>query len=71
MQVKVHPMGDYQTNCYVVTLDDKDFIIDPGVNALPWLKKMVKNPVAVLNTHGHFDHVWSNQEVKEFFKVKL
>lgn len=71
MQVKVHPMGDYQTNCYVVTLDGKDFIIDPGIGALTWLKEVVKNPVAVLNTHGHFDHIWSNQEVKEFFKVKL
>ncbi|MGB6020444.1 MAG: MBL fold metallo-hydrolase, partial [Sulfurimonadaceae bacterium] len=64
MQIKVQPMGMYQTNCYIVTVDGKDFIIDPGVNATEWVKANVTNPVAVLNTHAHFDHVWSNQEVK-------
>lgn len=65
MQVKVQPMGPYQTNCYIVTIDGKDFIIDPGVGATSWVIKNVKNPVAILNTHGHFDHVWSNKELKE------
>lgn len=71
MEIKVHPMGDYATNCYIVTVDNKDFIIDPGVNATAWIKQNIKNPVAVLNTHGHFDHIWSNQEVKELFNIKL
>lgn len=31
MSLKVQPMGDYQTNCYIITVDGKDFIIDPGV----------------------------------------
>ncbi|NOR58893.1 MAG: MBL fold metallo-hydrolase, partial [Sulfurimonas sp.] len=30
MQIKVQPMGVYQTNCYIVSIDGKDFIIDPG-----------------------------------------
>ena len=64
-------MGDYQTNCYIVTIDEKDFIIDPGVGATKWVKQNVKNPVAILNTHGHFDHVWSNKEVKELYNIKL
>ncbi len=38
---------------------------------LSWVKSNIKNPVAVLNTHGHFDHIWSNQAVKEPFNVKL
>ena len=71
MEIKVHPMGDYGTNCYIVTIDNKDFIIDPGVNATAWIKQNTTNPVAVLNTHGHFDHIWSNQEVKELFNIKL
>ena len=28
MEIKLHPMGDYQTNCYIVTIDNKDIIID-------------------------------------------
>jgi glyoxylase-like metal-dependent hydrolase (beta-lactamase superfamily II) len=71
MDIKVQPMGDYQTNCYIVTINDKDIIIDPGVNAISWIKGNAKNPIAILNTHGHFDHVWSNQEVKDYYKIKL
>jgi len=71
MSIKVQPMGPYQTNCYIVTKDDKDIIIDPGVDATSWVKANVTNPVAILNTHGHFDHVWSNAELQRELGVKL
>ena len=71
MCIQVKPMGVYQTNCYIIRVDNKYFIIDPGVNALPWIKEHVTNPVAILNTHGHFDHVWSNAEVQKEFGIKL
>jgi glyoxylase-like metal-dependent hydrolase (beta-lactamase superfamily II) len=64
-------MGPYQTNCYIATVDGKDFIIDPGVDATQWVLNNVTNPVAILNTHGHFDHVWSNAELKEALKVPI
>lgn len=69
--IKKQPMGLYQTNCYIVTVDGKDFIIDPGVGATEWVMQNVTNPVAILNTHGHFDHVWSNQELKEKLNIPL
>ena len=71
MQIKQQPMGVYQTNCYIVTIDDKDFIIDPGMDATKWVLKNVKNPVAILNTHGHFDHVWSNAELQKELNIPL
>jgi len=71
MQIKMQPMGVYQTNCYIVTVDGKDFIIDPGVDATSWVLNNVHNPVAILNTHGHFDHVWSNQALKEALKIPI
>jgi len=71
MTIKVQPMGVYQTNCYIATLDGKDFIIDPGVNATEWVLQNVTNPVAILNTHGHFDHVWSNSELQERLDIPL
>jgi hydroxyacylglutathione hydrolase len=71
MTIKKQAMGVYQTNCYIVTVDGKDFIIDPGVNATEWVKENVTNPVAILNTHGHFDHVWSNAELQKELGVKL
>jgi len=71
MDVKSAPMGPYQTNCYIATIDGKDFIIDPGVDATSWVLENTTNPVAILNTHGHFDHVWSNQEVKEKLNIPI
>jgi len=71
MTLKRQPMGPYQTNCYIITVEDKDFIIDPGVDATKWVMDNVSNPVAILNTHGHFDHVWSNQELKEKLNIPL
>jgi glyoxylase-like metal-dependent hydrolase (beta-lactamase superfamily II) len=64
-------MGVYQTNCYIVNIDNKELIIDPGVGATGWVIDIVKNPVAILNTHGHFDHVWSNRDLKEEFQIPI
>ena len=71
MQIKIQPMGMTQTNCYIVTVEGKDFIIDPGMDATPWVLANVTNPIAILNTHGHFDHVWSNQALKEKLNIPL
>ncbi|MFA7084303.1 MAG: MBL fold metallo-hydrolase [Arcobacteraceae bacterium] len=71
MDIKIEPMGEYQTNCYIVSIEGKDFIIDPGVNATTWVKENVKNPVAILNTHGHFDHVWSNASLQKELGIKV
>lgn len=65
MNIKVKPMGEYQTNCYIVSINDMDFIIDPGMGATEWVMQNVTNPIAILNTHGHFDHVWSNAELQK------
>jgi glyoxylase-like metal-dependent hydrolase (beta-lactamase superfamily II) len=64
-------MGAYQTNCYIVTIDGKDLIIDPGIDATQWVLDHTDNPVAILNTHGHFDHVWSNAKLKEKLKIPI
>lgn len=71
MEIKVQPMGNYQTNCYIITIDGKDLVIDPGVDATRWVLENTTNPIAILNTHGHFDHVWSNKELQEKLEVKL
>ena len=71
MELKVQPMGGTQTNCYIVTIDGKDIIIDPGTGATPWVIENTTNPIAILNTHGHFDHIWSNSELKEKLKIPI
>ena len=71
MQIKIQPMGMTQTNCYIVTIDKKDIIIDPGMGATKWIMDNVTNPIAILNTHGHYDHVWSNAELQKALKIPL
>ncbi len=71
MTILKKPMGDYMTNCYIVTIDDKDIIIDPGIGATSWVIENCKNPAVILNTHGHFDHVWSNSELKQRLNIPI
>ena len=71
MELKIKPMGATQTNCYIVSIDNKDIIIDPGTGAGPWVMQNTTNPIAILNTHGHFDHVWSNKELKEKLNIPI
>lgn len=71
MQIKSKPFGEYQTNCYICDFGDKSLIIDPGIDATEWVMENAKNPIAILNTHGHFDHVWSNTELKSLLKIPL
>jgi len=68
MEVLVRPCGEFYTNCYIV---DKKIIIDPGVGAFDFVKKYAENPVAVINTHGHFDHVWDNAAIQEHFNIPI
>ncbi|SFV65360.1 Hydroxyacylglutathione hydrolase [hydrothermal vent metagenome] len=71
MEIKIQAMGMTQTNCYIVSIDKKDFIIDPGIDATAWVLANVTNPIAILNTHGHFDHVWSNEVLQEKLNIPL
>jgi len=71
LDIKHKPMGQYQTNCYIVTVDGKDVIVDPGVGATQWVLANCTNPIAILNTHGHFDHVLSNAELKERLGIPI
>lgn len=71
MQIFSKPCGSYETNCYIVSTNTGELIIDPGQGAFEWIKSVVKKPLAILNTHGHFDHVWDNQKTKEAFGIPI
>jgi glyoxylase-like metal-dependent hydrolase (beta-lactamase superfamily II) len=72
MQMLVKPMGrGYQTNCYLLTSDDKTIIIDPGIEATQWVIQNAKNPIAILNTHGHFDHTYDDALLQRALKIPV
>ncbi len=71
MKLNFKPCGDLGTNCYILSTKSGDIIIDPGMNAASFVLENAKNPIAILNTHGHYDHVWSNKELKEKLNIPI
>lgn len=65
MLVAGFPAGSFQTNCYVLaeTAGAACIVVDPGQDAVEPLEALLAehrlSPVAVLLTHGHFDHTFS------------
>ncbi|MQN01212.1 MAG: MBL fold metallo-hydrolase [Lachnospiraceae bacterium] len=61
MKLLHYVVGPIQTNCYTLVSDkNQGIVIDPGASGdsiAAELKKNQVTPVAVLLTHGHFDHV--------------
>ncbi|WP_028849224.1 MBL fold metallo-hydrolase [Thermocrispum municipale] len=77
MLVVGFPAGAFQANCYLVAADTGQdcVIIDPGQDAEQGIEKALRehrlNPVAVLATHGHFDHVFAAQNVADAHTIPV
>lgn len=69
------PLGVMQTNCYIIENPDRDCIIfDPGSEGeklIAWLNKNKLQPIAILLTHAHFDHIGAVDEVRDYFKIPV
>lgn len=65
MLVEGFAAGAWGTNCYVIASGPGEpcLVVDPGQDSIDGLLEIIRehrlNPVAVLLTHGHVDHVWS------------
>ena len=76
LKVEQYVVGPVQTNCYFAVNDEtKEMIlIDPGANAdrlIRIIEEEKLNPVAILLTHGHFDHAGGAAEVAAHFGIKV
>lgn len=62
------PTGAIQANCYLVACPatGEAMIVDPGADAeriLASLRERTLTVVAILHTHGHFDHISATEDV--------
>ena len=69
-------MGMCQTNCYFVYPEGKSEVIlfdpaDRGDYIYHSLKDKGFTVAAILLTHGHFDHIWGLEELKELSGAKV
>ena len=61
LKINQYVVGAVQTNCYFAINQETNevLVIDPGDNAKQLAERIRQEklkPVAVLLTHGHFDH---------------
>lgn len=58
MKVNRVVVGDLQTNCYILSINNKCLVIDPG-DEYNKIKETIGNNevVGVIVTHYHFDHI--------------
>ncbi|MDD4178959.1 MAG: MBL fold metallo-hydrolase [Candidatus Margulisbacteria bacterium] len=71
--IKVGPIG---TNCYIAEdeASREALIIDPGDEAKKILGFITENglkPKYIVITHGHWDHIGGNRELKEKLKIPI
>lgn len=76
LRVEQYVVGPVQTNCYFAINDETKevLIIDPGASGkrlAEIVEKEKLNPVAILLTHGHFDHAGAAAELAEHFHIEI
>jgi len=76
LKINIHKItaGPFQENGYIVHKEDSAncIIIDPGDMAESYINKIDKNnlnPVGILNTHGHIDHIHAVQPIKNHYSI--
>ena len=64
MQILKKAFGECVTNCYILKGERGDLVIDPGQGSFDWVMQNTGKIAAVLNTHGHFDHVYDDAKLQ-------
>lgn len=69
-------VGPLEENCYLLGCPEthKAVVVDPGTDAgriLRRIEELGLHPEAILNTHGHIDHVAANAEVAEHYGIPV
>ncbi len=69
-------VGPIMANCFVVGCDEtrEGAVIDPGADAdriMAVVTASKLNITRIINTHGHFDHVGANREIKAITDAEL
>jgi len=65
-------VGPLSVNCYIIKLEKKVLVIDPGAEAekiISFLDLKNLKPDLIINTHGHFDHIEAVPRLQEKYGI--
>ena len=69
------PNGKWKENCYIVSnYTNYALIIDPGSDEkkiIDFIENNNLTPIAIINTHAHYDHVGAIKKLKDKFSIPL
>jgi len=66
LQLRILSLGEWNTNCYLLSDSGESIIVDPAAEAERILAAVEGTAVkAILLTHAHFDHVQALDEVRQ------
>ncbi len=76
MLIRSVALGELRTNCYVLIDEQTNtcLVIDPADDAERLIRLFTKDnlrPVAILLTHGHFDHIYGVTELANHFRLPI
>ena len=74
MQFYQLSLGQLGTNCYIVANKKQALIFDPGAEAdrvINYLTEQDLAPIAILLTHGHFDHIAAVDQLREHYQIPV
>ena len=64
-----------QSNCYVVSYENDCYVVDPGQEemneVIAYIKENNLNLLAILLTHGHWDHILGISSILEYKEVPI
>lgn len=76
MIFEVIPVGPLSVNCYIVGCEQsrEGIVVDPGGDVAQIIALVQRHNLkirAIINTHGHFDHVGGNRQALMAFGARL
>ena len=68
MEIITLPTIGFASNCFILHNGNEAFVIDPSISEKKIQKRLCEEGLSlkgILLTHGHFDHIWRAQELRE------
>ena len=71
--IALKPTG-FSSNCFMIKSGSEAFVVDPSINEKRIIDELESRSLklrGILLTHGHFDHIWRAQELRDATGVPL